>query len=445
MDSELFTDQTALGSTGDDVESIMQEQAKAIVLNVGTPNGLGVIRSLGREGVPILAVDHHKNAPGLHSRYASPQVLPEPAAHPEEVFKRLMSIGSGFGEKGVLFPCSDAYVLFVSRYRKELAEHFDFCIPSEAVLEGMVNKRRQYEEASRIGTPISKTFYPQDMKQVREIRDLLDYPAFIKPYYSHLWYEVFGNKGFKVRSPRELEERYAVIFSTGLEALVQSIIQGPNTNHIKVCAYYDRQGVRRGLFLTRKMRQNPTEFGVGSIMESFHDDRLAAIGIKFLEGINYRGVGSIELKLDDRDGKYKMIELNPRLWAQNSQPTYAGINFPKMQYDDLTGRPMEETDYRDGVRWIDTLEDFRAFWWYRQRGMATFGDLARAWLKNDCHAYFAWDDPVPSFVHSKGGVEPMNMLAELLRTPAVDEGPEKAGHKPLERTTGHGLKEPENR
>jgi predicted ATP-grasp superfamily ATP-dependent carboligase len=307
-------------------------------------------------------------------------------------------------------------VLFVSRYRRELEERFEFCVPSEKVLEGMVNKKTQYDEAVRIGTPIAKTFYPRDMKEVHEIRDKLDYPAFIKPYYSHLWYPVFGNKGFKIHNPRELEERYSEIFPTGLEALVQSIIQGPNTNHIKVCAYYSHDGERKALFLTRKIRQNPTEFGVGTIMESFHDDQLADIGLKFFEGIGYRGIGSIELKLDDRDGHYKLIELNPRLWAQNSQPTYAGINFPLTMYDDLTGRPVSTADYRNGVRWIDTLEDSRAFWWYRQRGRTTFGELARSWLRIDCHAHFAWDDPWPAFVHYRGGVEPLFVLAELLKS-----------------------------
>ncbi len=392
------------------------EKARAFVLNVSTPNGLGVIRSLGREGVPVVAVDHDAMAPGLRSRYASPLVLPNPSTRPEQCLDGLLKEGRRLPGKGVLFPCSDAYVLFVSRYRAELGEHFEFCIPSEKVLEGMVNKRRQYDEALRIGTPIAKTFYPSNMKEVREIRDKLDYPAFIKPYYSHLWYPVFGNKGFKVHGPRELEERYAHIFPTGLEALVQSIIQGPNTNHIKVCAYYDRTGERRALFLTRKMRQNPTEFGVGTIMESFHDDELAELGLRFFEGIEYRGIGSIELKLDDRDGRYKMIELNPRLWAQNSQPTYAGVNFPLTMYNDLTGRSAPPQDYRDGVRWIDTMEDARAFWWYRQRGRTTFGELARSWLKIDCHAHFAWDDPMPAFVHYRGGIEPFFVLADLLKS-----------------------------
>jgi predicted ATP-grasp superfamily ATP-dependent carboligase len=336
--------------------------------------------------------------------------------HPEETLNGLRAAGEKLSTKGVLFPCSDSFVLFLSRYRVELGELFSFCIPSPEVLEGMINKRKQYEMAERIGTPLAQTYYPSTMKEVDRVAGLLSYPAFIKPYYSHLWYGRFGNKGFKVQDSQELRARYHEIFSARLEALVQSIIQGPNTNHVKVSAYYGLEGRRLALFLTRKLRQYPTEFGVGTVMSSFHDEAVADIGTRFFEGIGYQGIGSIELKLDDKDGQYKLIELNPRLWAQNSQATAAGVNFPLVQYLDVTGqRPAPATNYRDDVRWRDSLEDIQAFWWYHSRGQTTWGDLARSWLRTDCHAYYAPDDVGPAFAHVRGGVYPAQVLAGMLK------------------------------
>jgi predicted ATP-grasp superfamily ATP-dependent carboligase len=232
----------------------LDRTATAFVLSVSTPNGLGAIRSLGREGIGVIAVDHKRSAPGLRSRYGVPLVLPDPVTHPEETLNGLRAAGEKLSTKGVLFPCSDSFVLFLSRYRVELGELFSFCIPSPEVLEGMINKRKQYEMAERIGTPLAQTYYPSTMKEVDRVAGLLSYPAFIKPYYSHLWYERFGNKGFKVQDAQELRARYHEIFSARLEALVQSIIQGPNTNHVKVSAYYGLEGRRLALFLTRKLR-----------------------------------------------------------------------------------------------------------------------------------------------------------------------------------------------
>ncbi len=400
--------------------NIMRDQVRAYVLGVSTPNGVGAVRSLGRENIDVIAVDSSKGAAGLRSRYAHPLVIPDPAARPEDALEALMS-QPGNGEKGVLFPTSDAFVLFLSRFREQLEERYRFCIPSRRILDGMVNKRAQYEEAMRVGAPLPPTFFPSDMTELEAASERLSYPAFIKPYYSHLWYARFGNKGFKVNSARELKERYEDVFRAGLEALVQTVIDGPNTNHVKVCAYYGMDGSRRALFLTRKIRQNPVEFGVGTTMESIHDATAERIGLDFLEAIEYRGIGSIELKMDRRTGRYQMIELNPRLWAQNVQATYAGVNFPLIQYNDLTGvPPAEQPEWRDGVRWMDAFEDARSFWWYRQRRMMRLADLVRSWMRTDCYAYLARDDMGPFMAHTGLGVGAARVAVELLK----DEGRE---------------------
>ncbi|HOL07828.1 MAG TPA: hypothetical protein PKX44_06090, partial [Methanomassiliicoccaceae archaeon] len=96
----------------------MRREARAYILGVSTPNGLGAIRSLGREGVEVVAVDHQPDAAGLRSRYARPLIVPDPVARPEDALHALMSRRSG-REKDVLFPTSDAFVLFLSRFREQ--------------------------------------------------------------------------------------------------------------------------------------------------------------------------------------------------------------------------------------------------------------------------------------------------------------------------------------
>ena len=57
----------------------------ALVIDVGWVNGLAAIRSLGRAGVPVLALDHRAGALGFRSRYALPVRTPDPAED-EEAF-----------------------------------------------------------------------------------------------------------------------------------------------------------------------------------------------------------------------------------------------------------------------------------------------------------------------------------------------------------------------
>ena len=56
----------------------------AVVVDVGWVNGLAAIRSLGRAGIRVLALDHRPSALGFRSRYAEPVVTPDP--QDEEAF-----------------------------------------------------------------------------------------------------------------------------------------------------------------------------------------------------------------------------------------------------------------------------------------------------------------------------------------------------------------------
>lgn len=380
--------------------------------------GLGSIRSLGRAGIPVIGSDSDPRMPGFKSRYCTARLCPDPIRQPDELVRFLLDEGQRLDEPGILFPTSDAFVLFLSRYRKDLATSFRFALPSEEVLEAIVNKRRQYELAEQVGTPYATTFYPETMEDVRRIKDEVDYPAFIKPYHGHLWRERFGgtHKGFKVHAPEELIARFEEILPTDLQVMVQSIIPGPNTNHFKVSAYIGQSGEPLAVFTLRKIRQYPTEFGVGAVVESLRYPELAELGLKFLLGIGYRGIGSIEFKKDERDGGLKMIELNPRLWQQNIHATDCGMNFPLIQYLELTGQhPAPQTEFKERVRWLDAMADFQSFWAYFRRGELSPWTWVRSWIGARSFATFAWDDLGPFFKANEYGLKYLGAPVYALR------------------------------
>lgn len=266
------------------------------------------------------------------------------------------------------------------------------------MLEAIVNKRRQYELAEVVGTPYPRTLYPETMEEVQRIKHEVEYPVFVKPYYGHLFREKFGgpHKGFKVDSPQALVGRFKEILPAGLQVMVQSIILGPKTNHFKVNAYIGKTGEPLAIFTLSKIRQYPPQFGVGTLVESVRYPKLVELGLKFFRGIGYRGIGSIEFKKDERGGQFHMIELNPRLWQQNIQAPMCGINFPLIQYMDVTGQtPAPQTEFREGVKWWDTKADFQSFWWYFRRGQLSPSAGVRSWMNATSFAMFAWDDPVP--------------------------------------------------
>jgi len=377
------------------VSATIRPNATAFVLDLGS-NGLGVVRNLGREGVPVFGVDFKSKAPGLKSRYCKPLVAPDPLAQPDAALEFLLAQGRGLSDKGILYPTSDEYVLFVSRFRKQLERNFLFAMPSEEVIESILNKRKQYELAEEVGTPFPKTYYPESEQDIQKIKDQLEYPAFIKPYCSHIWRETFRNKGFKVNSASELVHRFRAVSDVKLQAMIQSIVTGPDSNIVEVYGYLSRKHEPLAVFVSRKLRQYPNHFGVSTCSESIHDEDATVTALKFYRDIKYRGIGHIELKRDDRDGKYKLLELNARTPPSNTLPTQAGINFPLIQYMELTNQRIEQiNDYLDGIKWLDAVLDSLSFFELYKNGNLS----PRQWLNSlrhiDCHAYYARDDWSP--------------------------------------------------
>jgi len=380
--------------------------------------GLGAIRSLGRVGIRVIGLDSDPKMPGFRSRYCTAKLCPNAVHQPDELVRFLLGEGNRLDQPGILFPASDAFVLFLSRYREDLSAYFRFALPPADVLEAIVNKRRQYDLAEQVGTPYPRTFYPETMEHVQRIKEEVEYPAFIKPYYGYLWRGKFGgiHKGFKVHTPQELVERFEEILPTGLQVMVQTIILGPNTNHFKVNVYMSTTGEPLAMFTLRKIRQYPIEFGVGTVVESLRFPELVDLGLHFFRSIGYRGIGSIEFKKDERDSKLKMIELNPRLWQQNIHATVCGINFPLIQYLDLTNQaPHPQTEFVEGIKWLDAVADFQAFWDYFRRGELSPWAWLRSWVGTRAFATFAWDDLGPFLRANEYGLKYLRLPLYLLR------------------------------
>jgi predicted ATP-grasp superfamily ATP-dependent carboligase len=365
----------------------------AFVLDVASSNGLGVVRSLAPLGIRVVGVDCDPDAPGLKSKYCKPLLAPDPEVDPEKLVGLLVEEGKEFSEKSVLYPTSDEHILFASRYRAQLSESFLLALPSEEVVESIVNKLWQYKLAEQVGIPYPDTRFPENLTEVEAVKDAIEYPALIKGFYSHLWAKRFRNKGFKVNDEGELVSRYREVFEAKLEALVQSVVVGPTENLVWVYSYFSKENEPLATFVTRKLRQYPNEFGLGTYMESIHENELAQTALKFFTGISYRGPGTIEFKLNNRDGKYRLIEVNARLGLHSIQPTLAGINFPLIQYLELSNQPITPVkDYVDGVKWLDITRDIQAFIQLRRKKNLSFVDWVKSLVGVQCHAFFAWDD-----------------------------------------------------
>ena len=115
-----------------------------------------------------------------------------------------------------------------------------------------------------------------------------------------------------------------------------------------------------------------------------------------LEAIDYRGIFNVEFKLDERDGRFKIIELNPRPFWLIGHIARAGVDLPWLSYLDAQELPVPTPPpYQVGRYGMYEIPDATAIaraWRPRRRPE---GPVIRPWLRGD-RALFWWRDPLPA-------------------------------------------------
>lgn len=329
----------------------------AVVLSM-FDTGVATARCLGRLGISVQGYDYNFSMPGFRSRYCNAKLCPDPTANPEDLLNLLLS-ETDKNEYRILYPCSDEYVLFVSRFRDELKTKYKFLLPEKSLIESIIDKTKQYNLIKRLGIDVPDTHFVDSIEKIMEIKDTLKYPIFIKPVYGFEWKKIFNNKGFKIHNEDELLSTYREIYLKGLKVIVQEVIQGPCHNNYEVSVYVGTSGDILGEFTIRKLRQYPIGLGFGTLTVNTRNKDVEELSYKIMRELNWRGFANIEFKYDEIDKKYKFIEINARVWQQISHAEKLGLNFPLLQYLNLNHiKTPIIRQYQDNIKWMDLKFDF---------------------------------------------------------------------------------------
>lgn len=367
-----------------------------------TETGLGPARSLGRAGLRVIGVDYTPGI-GFKSRYVSPRLCPHPI-HEIDAFEGfLIDLAREISGRPVLLLTADDFALSVARIRDRIEPYYLMNTPDVELIERITDKFQQAEAASSLGIPIPRTVLLDDPSKLSLVKSELAFPVFVKGRSSSLWQEVTCDiKGFVAASEDELYSGSKPFFDRGLNLLAQEIVAGPDTNLFLVCVYMTPAGVPSLVFILRKLRQFPARFGVGAFVVSEQCEELADLAVRLFKGLGYRGIGSAEFKKDDRDGKYKLIELNPRFWQQNSLASACGMDFSLAFHSDLTGGEVEPiADFTEGIKWVNLELDLRSFQEYRLNGALTVRKWRESMVGPKVISDFAADDPWPFLVNAR--------------------------------------------
>lgn len=371
----------------------------AVVLG-GSVNGLSFVRSLGRRGVPTLLLDSDRLI-GTFTRFGEVRLLPPADEHSAAWVELLQYVGSRLAAPGVLFPTSDVHGVLVAEHAADLRGSFRFLIPASETMEQIVDKKAQYQAAQSAGIPIPRTFFPGSEAEVGALGGRLGFPCILKPYKSHVARKAGSGKVAVACSQGDLIAEYRRLGSRDVRYMVQEIIPGDDASLFGYLGFWDAGGRELAWLTKRKLRQHPPLFGDGSLQVTVEAPEVADLSRRLLKAFAYRGFVGVEFKFDTRDDSYRLMEINPRTVSGNQLAISAGVDFPAIGYEYLTGQqltPKASAECRVGVKYLNEEWDLKAFLALRKDGALSL----RRWLASirgtEARAIGAWDDPWPLVV-----------------------------------------------
>ena len=325
-----------------------QSRPPAVVFDCGFVNGLSAIRRLARLRAPVIAVDHRPDALGLRSRLALPVVCPDPAAKPAAFAEFLRELAAGLHGRAVAIPTHDEYLIAVSRAAEER-----LLLPAgpPALLEAMQAKRFQYAAAEQAGVGLPKTAYPESEGAAWDAAYQIPYPAVMKPSRGSDFKRRQGRPLVRAGEPAELVAAYREAAAD--EPMFQELIPGGDDCLWTVGSYIARDGRPLGVFCGRKLLQMPAGVGTCRVGEAAWDEDAVDAALRLLRELGFHGTSQVEFKRDPRDGRFKLMEVNARLWQWHGLAADCGVDLVAMAYLDALGRPVRPAVQRPGRRrWV---------------------------------------------------------------------------------------------
>lgn len=376
--------------------------SRTAVLVLGPPRyvgPLGVMRSLGRLGVPVYGLAHQRASISTVSRYCAGVIQAghdgRPLGSDEQLLDQLLAAGRRLGRGTILIPGSDEWSVFVAVHARLLADVFTFPEVAVDMINDLASKEALYRLALKHGVPTPRIVFPRDVQEASELAPGLTYPVFLKPVLSKPGAEAKA----VVNDPETLLARFQQLAESpeAPNLMFQEYIPGSDEDVWIFNGYFDRESRCLAAFTGQKIRQHPAHMGIATLGVYRANPEVVDLTTRFLAKVGYRGIVDIGYRYDRRDGLYKILDVNPRLGgAFRIFVDAQGVDVARALYWDLTGVAVPELVPNEGRKWVKEDADLIAFKKYQRLDGLTFRDWlgsmrglqeGAAWSLSDPHPF----------------------------------------------------------
>lgn len=331
----------------------------ALVLDAKLRQSLVAVRSLGKRGLPVAALELESSVkqsvhvPTFSSRwcqraYVAPSYEQSPRSYLTYLLRLLDSTGAQ-----VVLASSDGTLALLREYRSVLEKHTCLALAQEPALGIAINKEQTLEIAQQQGIAVPRGVLVKSGADVAEAIREIGLPAVVKPVESWLWNQE-DQQGVRlicqlVTTPVEAQRAVEELTQAGGSALFQQFLSGRR----EAVSLLYAGGKMHARFAQWARRTQPPLGGTSVYRQSIAVPwDIGEQAERLIREIELEGYAEVEFRRDSA-GKPYLMEINPRLSASVEVAVRAGVDFPYLLYQ-----------WARGER-IDTVERYRIGGWMR--------------------------------------------------------------------------------
>lgn len=291
-------------------------------------------------GVKTVAYGMYPSGPCFGSDIIDYRVCRDNDA-PETVRKNVSAAAAEFADKTVLvLGCGDNYLTAIAENLPRFPKNVVAPYVGLEQMEGLIHKERFYALCDKYGIDHPAT-YIYHKGEGHGFTLPFDGPFVVKPAESATyWDHPFDTqkKAYVLQTREEVDAVIDDIYAHGYEdsLIIQDFIPGDDSFMRVVTNYSGEDGKVRLMCVGHVLLEEHTRHGIGNHAVIITEDcpEVCARLRAFLEDIRFVGFSNFDVKYDQRDGKYKVFEINCRQGRSNYYVTGAGYNLAEYLVND---------------------------------------------------------------------------------------------------------------
>ena len=291
------------------------------------------------------------------------------------------AIDKYLGNTLIYFPMIDSYSDLFYTFMKKHPDVLRYRMPTFNEFSTVMNKITFQDFCEHNNIPVPLSFKKEDAARLQQ--DFM--PLIVKPNMGN------GAMGITfINSASELSEFENINFNTHLvqERIANTNIEGAFflMNKGKLVSYYGH----------KRLRVFPETGGVSVFSQYQSNKQLKELGVEILQKLNWDGIAMIEFLFDEKEQKYKVIEVNPRMWGTWLLSEFANTGFTINYIKLCLNEPTIETVQRENtfIRWF---YPFDLFLYFKKRFQIK--DFWKINRQNTCYISFTYASFARSLIY----------------------------------------------